>query len=360
MRDFLAAVSQELAQGSDLCLATIIGQEGSAPRSAGSRFFVRPDGGFWGTIGGGNFEAQVIEKARLALAQGRSELMHYRLMGADVADTEMICGGDLDVYLDPVSASNPQTLALYQAAAQAAGGTGRALLATLLVSGDGRGAAGRKLLLRRQQAPLGALALDQGLLASLEKELAAPGSTEPRLWEGPGAGALPAPLLLEPIVSQPVVYLFGGGHVSQKLAPLTVMAGFGLVVADDRPEWANRQRFPQAREVWNRPLETVLKGESLGPEAYIVIVTRGHLYDKEVLAQALRQDAAYVGMIGSKRKRAMIYQALAGEGFSAEQLEKVHSPIGLAIGAETPEEIAISIAAELVAVRAARTGSRRL
>lgn len=349
-----------MAQGNDLCLATIIGQKGSAPRSAGSRFFVRPDGGFWGTIGGGNFEAQVIEKARQALARGRTELMHYRLMGADVADTEMICGGDLDVYLDPVTASDPETLALYQAAAHAANGGGKALLATMLVSGGESVAAGRKLLLRRKQSSLGSLPLDESFLAALEVDLGASAEGGPHLWQGPMAGALPAPLLLEPIASQPVVYIFGGGHVSQKLAPLVAMAGFALVVADDRPEWANRQRFPQAQAIWNRSLETVLEGESLGPEAYIVIVTRGHLYDKEVLAQALRQNAAYVGMIGSKRKRAMIYQALAGEGFATEQLEAVHSPIGLAIGAETPEEIAISIAAELVAVRASRMGSRRL
>ncbi|MCF8041836.1 MAG: XdhC family protein [Desulfarculaceae bacterium] len=360
MRDFLAAVSQELAQGNSLCLATIIGQKGSAPRSAGSRFFVRRGGEFWGTIGGGNFEAQVIEKAGLALDLGRSELMHYRLMGADVADTEMICGGDLDVYLDPVSADDPENLALYQAAAQAAGEGGRALLATMMVTGGGPTASGRKLLLRAGHPALGSLPQADGLLAALGEELGSAGRSVQRLWDGPGAAYLPAPLLLEPIATQPVVYIFGGGHVSQKLAPLAAMAGFGLVVADDRPEWANRLRFPQAREIWNRPLETVLAGESLGPEAYIVIVTRGHLFDKEVLAQSLKQNAAYVGMIGSKRKRAMIYKALSEEGVTTGQLEQVHSPIGLAIGAETPEEIAISIIAELVAVRAARMGSRRL
>ncbi|MCB2190754.1 MAG: XdhC family protein [Deltaproteobacteria bacterium] len=360
MREFLAAVSQELAQGNSLCLATIIGQKGSAPRSAGSRFFVRRGGEFWGTIGGGNFEAQVIDKAAMALERGRSELMHYRLMGADVADTEMICGGDLDVFLDPVSADDPGNLALYQAAAQAAGGGGRALLATLMVDGGEPIAAGRKLLLRFGQPALGSLPLTDGTLTTLDRELDSVGRSPQRLWAGPGAASLPAPLLLEPIATQPVVYIFGGGHVSQKLAPLAAMAGFGLVVADDRLEWANRQRFPQAQEIWNRPLERVLQGENLGPEAYIVIVTRGHLYDKEVLAQALRQNAAYVGMIGSKRKRAMIYKALSEEGFTSGQLDEVHSPIGLAIGAETPEEIAISIVAELVAVRAARAGSRRL
>ncbi|BEQ14397.1 XdhC family aldehyde oxidoreductase maturation factor [Desulfoferula mesophila] len=361
MREFLAAVNNELAQGNSLCLATIIAQKGSAPRSAGSRFFVRGDGSFWGTIGGGNFEAQVIEKAALALRQGRTELMHYRLMGADVADSEMICGGDLDVYLDPVSADDPDNLALYQAAAQSTnGGRGRAMLATLMIDGGSPRAAGRKLLLRHGQPALGSLPVDEDGLASLAAKLGANGSFPQQLWDAPGAASLPAPLLLESIATQPVVYIFGGGHVSQKLAPLAAMAGFGLVVADDRPEWGNRQRFPQAQEIWNRPLEKVLEGESLGPDAYIVIVTRGHLYDKEVLAQSLRQNAAYVGMIGSKRKRAMIYKALSEEGVTSAQLEQVHSPIGLAIGAETPEEIAISIVAELVMVRAARMGSKRL
>ncbi|MBU4603399.1 MAG: XdhC family protein, partial [Proteobacteria bacterium] len=217
MRDFLAAVSQELAQGNSLCLATIIGQKGSAPRSAGSRFFVRQGGEFWGTIGGGNFEAQVIEQAGSVLERGRSELMHYRLMGADVADTEMICGGDLDLFLDPVSADDPETLALYQAAAQAAGDGGRALLATLMIDGGEPKASGRKLLLRPGQPALGSLPLADGLLAALGRELDAAGRSVQRLWDGPGAASLPAPLLLEPIATQPVVYIFGGGHVSQKL-----------------------------------------------------------------------------------------------------------------------------------------------
>ena len=345
-----------MSRGEDLCLGTIIERKGSAPRSRGSSFLVGKDS-FYGTIGGGRFEAEAIDKAREAMSRGRAELMRYRLMGGDVADTEMMCGGNLDLYLEPLWADDAQARAIYQAAAKAAARGGRALLATLLAPGPAKTVAGRKLLLAEGAEPVGSLDLDGELTAALAGHLeeldAAAG---PHLWRGPAAERLPAAVLIEPIISRPVVYIFGAGHVSQKLAPLVTMAGFGLVVADDRPEWANRARFPQADEIWNRPLDQVLEGQELGPEAYIVIVTRGHLFDKEVLAQALRQNAAYVGMIGSRRKRALIYKALAEEGFDQEELAGVHSPIGLDIGAETPEEIAISIIAELVAVRAGRGG----
>jgi len=356
MRKFYLKVYEQLAQGSDLCLATIIGRKGSAPRATGSQFFVSQDG-FFGTIGGGSFEAEVIERARQAMDQGRAELMHYRLMGQDVADTEMICGGDLDLYLEPLLASDSMAQAVYQAAAAVAQEGGRALLATLLAPGPVQSVTGRKVLIQQGATAVGSLELPSKLLGSLAAELGRlSASAGPQLWGGRGQGGLSPGVLLEPIIDRPVVYIFGGGHVSQQLAPLVAMAGFGLVVADDRPEWANFDRFPQAGEIWNDPLDTILDNRELGPGAFIVIITRGHMFDKEVLAQALRQKATYVGMIGSRRKRQLIYQALGDEGFSDAQLEAVHSPIGLDIGAETPEEIAISIAAELVAVRSGKEG----
>ncbi|MEW5911749.1 MAG: XdhC family aldehyde oxidoreductase maturation factor [Thermodesulfobacteriota bacterium] len=359
MLEFLRTVHDELAAGGKLCLATIISQRGSAPRSLGTRFFVRPDGSFWGTIGGGRFEADVIEAARGALAQGQALNLSFRLQGRDAADSEMICGGTMDVYLEPLTAGDPTAAEIFAQAAKVAARGGRALLATWVAPGPVNGTAGRKLLLVQGGASLGSLAGPPDLRGRLDAFLEQARPQEPpRLLDlspSPGAGLV----FLDPILSSPVVYIFGGGHVAQKLAPLVRLAGFRLVVADDRPEWANRERFPQAEQIWNRGLSQVLAGEELGSEAYLVIVTRGHLYDKEVLAQCLRQPAAYVGMIGSRRKRELIYQALLQEGFRQEQLDWVHSPIGLDIGAETPEEIAIAIAAELVAVRARRGGGRR-
>ncbi|MCB2226016.1 MAG: XdhC family protein [Desulfarculaceae bacterium] len=355
MREFLAAVCEHLASGSNLCLATIVEATGSAPRSRGSQFFVY-DSGFYGTIGGGRFEADIIAQARACLSQGRADLAHHRLQGKDVADMEMICGGDVSVYLEPLTAGDQEALAIYRAAASAAARGRRSLLATLVAPGPMDAVGGRKLLLGADGGAVGSLG-DNGLVPALGQELERlSGADGPQLWLSPEVPA--QRLLLEPIIERPTVYIFGGGHVSQKLAPLVSMAGFSLVVADDRPEWANRQRFPQAAEIWNDPLDAVLADHELGSEAYVVIVTRGHLYDKEVLGQALRHKAAYVGMIGSRRKREMIYRALAEEGVSSETLAWVHSPIGLDIGAETPEEIAISIIAELVAVRAGKSAGR--
>lgn len=358
MQEFLSAVHRELAKGQDICLATIISQRGSAPRSLGTRFFVRSDGSFWGTIGGGRFEADVISAARHALAKGRTSILNYCLLGRDAADCEMICGGDLDVYLEPLAGSDGLAKEIYQRAARMASRGGRALLATLVAPGPANGLAGRKLLLVPGRPSVGSLAGAPGLISQLNTFLKGVRPQDPpQLLETPAAPG-PGLVFVDPILSNPVVYIFGGGHVAQQLAPLVTLAGFRLVVADDRPEWGNRERFPQADEIWNRDLSRVLEGEELGPEAYLVIVTRGHLYDKEVLAQCLRQNASYVGMIGSRRKRELIYKALREEGFGQEQLKAVHSPIGLDIGAETPEEIAISIVAELVAARARADGRK--
>jgi xanthine dehydrogenase accessory factor len=227
---------------------------------------------------------------------------------------------------------------------------------TPVLPGPFPGLEGRKLLLVEGREPQGGLDKCPDVLAELRDNLAKtlaigkPGSLTQTLPEG---GTLAC--FLEPLKSRPVVYLFGGGHVALPLAKLVKMVDFSLIVVDDRDEFANAERYPEADEIWVRSFEGVLEGEMLGPEAYIVIVTRGHLYDKDVLAQTLQRETAYVGMIGSRRKRNMVYQALRDEGFTEDQLARVHSPIGLDIAAETPEEIAVSIVAELIAVRAKRS-----
>ena len=158
-------------------------------------------------------------------------------------------------------------------------------------------------------------------------------------------------IFVEPLVQPVVVHLVGAGHVALATAHLASFSGFEVVVMDDRPEFASTDRYPEAREV--RVLDTFARClQDLGPNDYVIIVTRGHLHDREVLAQALRTGAGYIGMIGSRRKRDAIYESLQREGFSETDLGRVHCPIGLAIGADTPEEIGLSIVAELVQVRA--------
>jgi xanthine dehydrogenase accessory factor len=157
-------------------------------------------------------------------------------------------------------------------------------------------------------------------------------------------------IFVEPILPQPLLYLFGGGHVSMALAKVAASAGFGIGVVDDREAFANLQRFPMAQEVFTSYEEAFAKIQP-NASSYLVIVTRGHKEDMRVLAWAVRTAARYVGMIGSKRKVLSVYKALEQEGYRAEEMERVYAPMGLDIGALSPEEIAISIVAELIAVR---------
>jgi len=157
-------------------------------------------------------------------------------------------------------------------------------------------------------------------------------------------------IFVEPILPQPVVYLFGGGHISTAVARAAQAAGFGVGVVDDREAFANAQRFPMAQEIFTSYDEAFEKLKPNG-SSYLVIVTRGHKEDMRVLAWAVRTQARYVGMIGSKRKVLSVYKALENEGYRREEFERVYAPMGLEIGALSTEEIALSIVAELVAVR---------
>jgi xanthine dehydrogenase accessory factor len=157
-------------------------------------------------------------------------------------------------------------------------------------------------------------------------------------------------VFVEPILPQPVVVLFGGGHVSTAVAKAAHAAGFGVVVVDDREAFANTQRFPMAQEIYTG-YEQAFEKLKPNASAYLVIVTRGHKEDMRVLAWAVRTKARYVGMIGSKRKVLSVYKALETEGYRMEEFERVYAPMGLEIGALSPEEIALSIVAELVTVR---------
>src|SRR5689334_19229437 len=157
-------------------------------------------------------------------------------------------------------------------------------------------------------------------------------------------------VFVEPLLPQPMIYLFGGGHVSTAVAKAASAAGFGIVVVDDREMFANKERFPMAQEVYTS-YEDAFEKTSPNKSSYLVIVTRGHKEDMRVLAWAVRTEARYIGMIGSKRKVLSVYKALENDGYKPEEFERVYAPMGLDIGALSPEEIAVSITAELVAVR---------
>jgi len=158
-------------------------------------------------------------------------------------------------------------------------------------------------------------------------------------------------IFVEPILPPASLYVFGAGHVSVNLYRIARSAGFDVTVVDDRESYANRERFPEAKEVIAEDFEQAMARLAPNESSYIVIVTRGHRDDMRVLRWAVQTPARYIGMIGSKRKTITIFRELTEEGIAAELFERVHAPVGLDIGAVTPEEIAVAITAELIAVR---------
>jgi xanthine dehydrogenase accessory factor len=251
--DLFEEIVKMRREGRRGALATIVHTNGSIPSYESSRMLVREDGSIAGTIGGGCVEADVWAAAKEVMQKEAPRKMVFNLNKEASYDNGLICGGTLEVFV-------------------------------------------------------------------------------------------------EPILPQPVVVLFGGGHISTALAKAASSAGFGVSVVDDRETFANAERFPMAQEIFTSYEDAY---EKIQPNAstYIVIVTRGHRDDMRVLAWAVRTDARYVGMIGSKRKVLSVYKALEAEGYGPEEFERVYAPMGLEIGALSPEEIAISIVAELIAVR---------
>ena len=235
-------------------VATIVSVRGSIPSFRTAKMLVRDDGSIVGTIGGGCVEADVWQAAREVMEEEKPRTLTFNLNQNPKYDTGLVCGGTLDIFIEPV---------------------------------------------------------------------------------------LPVPVL----------YLFGAGHVAVNLYKVAHNAGFDVIVVDDRETFANRERFPEAREIHAEDFDQTMAKLAPNESAYIVIVTRGHRDDMRVLRWAVQTPARYVGMIGSKRKVIAIYHELEKEGLPTELFEHVHAPVGLDIGAVTPEEIAVAITAELIALR---------
>ena len=193
---------------------------------------------------------------------------------------------------------------------------------------------------------------DDGLAeACVREEVAAFEAIPESLLKVIKIGSEPVVVFLESICPEPTLFLFGGGHVSFAIAQIAHSVGFRIVVIDDRPMFANKERFPMASETLTLEMETAFDHLVIDDLSYVVAVTRGHQHDKPVIEQAIKTQAAYVGMIGSRRKIALMWREFEAKGIPREKLDAVHAPIGLDIGADTPEEIAVSIVSELIQVR---------
>jgi len=354
MQDIYSEIVKVLERKEKAALATLIARVGSAPRAVGAKYLVKGDGTSFGSIGGGCVEAEVWQEAQGVIEKGQGGVLHFNLTAEQLAEGGLICGGNIDIFVEPL---REEFLRTYQEVLRIKQRGGYAVLATLVaVDGVPPPGEGSKALIRPSGEKIGSLfdgeELEQRILGERESLLK---EEKPKVMvlssERADSSWKKMEVLLEPVLSELTVYLFGAGHVSKELAPLAKKVQFKVVVIDDREMFANRERFPEADEVIVSEFEKCFEGLPIDESSYIVIVTRGHLYDAFVLEQAMRTDARYIGMIGSKKKIRTLYQNLMEKGIPKESLDRVYAPIGIDINSETPEEIAVSIVAQLIKVR---------
>jgi xanthine dehydrogenase accessory factor len=349
MEDIYFKIVRTLEKKEKVVLATLISRVGSAPRAVGAKYLVKGDGTSSGSIGGGCVEAEVWQEAQKIMERGERKILHFELTSEQLAEGGLICGGNVDIFLESL---NEDFLKIYQEAARIRQKGGSAVLATLVsVDGAFPKGEGLKALMKTSGEKLGFLSGGMELEERVSREVKVLLKEKKPTVLVLSSENRKMDVLLEPIFSEPTVYLFGGGHISEQVAPLAKKVHFKVVVIDDREMFANRNRFPEADEVIVSEFEKCFDQLEIDDSSYLVIVTRGHLYDGFVLEQAVKTNAHYIGMIGSKKKIRTLYQVLMEKGIMKKTLDRVYAPIGMDIYSETPEEIAVSIVAELIKVR---------
>jgi xanthine dehydrogenase accessory factor len=346
MENLYLRLDADLTAGRDLVLARIVHLVGSGPRSVGSACIIYADGTFWGTVGGGLIEHRVLASAPGVFESGRTCVLPFRMTGKDLERSEMVCGGVAEVYLEPLEAAHAATCELFSAAAELVRHDRQGALFTRVADGIPARDADLRLLLLPDGRRMGALGTATDDIALVGR---------PELAAGVGGQRVFA----DPVAPEAVLTIFGGGHVATCLAPLAASVGFRVAVVDDRPDFIAPQRFPGIDALYHLPFADAFSRLAITSRSYIAIMTPGHASDLTVLRQAVRSEAAYIGMMASSRKRQMIRDTLLAEGVNPARLDDVYSPIGIAIAAETPAEIAVSIVGELIRVRAARQSKGR-
>jgi xanthine dehydrogenase accessory factor len=319
-------------------LASVAKRRGSLPMSATAKMLVTAGGARIGTVGGGCLEAEIIERAHDVL-QSRVPALSSHSLNAELAgDYGLTCGGTAEMLIEPVFADERLAAVYAEAAALMARGE-RALMATGV-----DWSAGVVKAIASEERSLGS---DDALVRSAFEGFDAM-SELPSLEHG---------VLVEPMSGKPRLVVFGAGHVGARVAEAAAFAGWRVTVADDRADFADAKRLPFAELVVTCDFHDVLGAVPLDAETYVVIATRGHQHDVVLAGQLVPRPLRYLGMLGSRRKVALTEKVLREWGITDEAIGKVHAPVGLAIGADTPEEIAVSVVAEMIAVR--RAGTRR-
>ena len=335
MREFFREILHALEAGRPVELVSVVRASGSTPRGAGAMMAVFPDGRAVGTVGGGSAEFESQKHAAALLEAGGEDLCRFRFIQGEAASLGMVCGGDVEVQFQYLSPADEAVLTVLREMKEACAHSADLWLVRRIEDGrvTAMGTAGRDAV-RHLEAPPGNL-----------PDLLGPRAVYDGQW------------FAVPVVKAGRTYIFGGGHVSQALVPVLAGLDFRPVVYDDRPEFADPALFPGAEQTLCGSFLELSRHVTVTPDDCVVIMTRGHEHDYEVLRKALATPAGYIGLMGSRRKIAMTRQKLEEEGFGPEQFARVSTPIGLSIGAETPAEIAVSVAGQLIAWRAQQRGA---
>ncbi len=330
MREFVREILHALEAGQPVELVSVVRASGSTPRGAGAMMAVFSDGRAAGTVGGGSAEFEAQRYAVELLKTGGEDLRRFRFVQGEAASLGMVCGGDVEVQFQYLSQKNEAAISILREIREACAHSADLWLMRRIQDGrvTAMGTAGRQGTQHLETPP-----------AHLETLLG-----NRAVYDGEWFAV--------PVVKAGRTYIFGGGHVSQALVPVLAAVDFRPVVYDDRKEFADPALFPGAEQVLCGSFLELSEHLTVTPDDYVVVMTRGHQADYEVLTQVLRSGAKYLGCIGSRKKLALCRDKLLSDGFTQEEYARLHAPIGLAIGAETPAEIAVAVAAEMIAVRA--------
>lgn len=340
MKELLNELIRQIESGNDTVMATIVASSGSTPRGTGARMLVGRTGRLCGTVGGGAVEHESEKLALQALREQASRIRDFRLSPNQVADIGMICGGEVTIFLQYIDAGDKKTAAVVRHAIERIEKGESAWLITDTTEGTG--------------GSLGIYSEKEGFFGL---DNPPEGITEMMTGRSRQQTFGDRTYYVEQLFHAGTVYIFGGGHVAQELVPLLSHVGFRCVVLDDREAFVSAALFPDAARTILIDFADPGSTLRITEDDYIAIMTRGHINDTSAQAFALRTSACYIGVMGSAAKRAAVAKKMEEMGFAPSDLERVTSPIGLPIRAETPAEIAVSIAAQLIQKRAER-GSR--
>ena len=316
-------------------MATVVDVSGSTPQKPGARLLVRRDGTLSGTLGGGCVESDVWAEARDLMEHGGGLQLRAFDLNEDLDEDGLVCGGTMHVLLEPLTEADPlwEVVAAHQ-------GQGPVALARLVGGGEGS-----YLLVRPDGSTWGGL-------GGGDVEAVARSKAQELLRGGEGRLAYLAVednrLLVESFTAPPALLICGAGHIGYALARLAGPLGFRVLVVDDRPQFASQERFPDADQVVAAPFPQGVASFSLTAQDAVVVATRGHKHDHVALLAASATPAGYLALVGSRRKAALVSRALREAGVPPERVLRVRCPAGLDIGARTPEEIALSILAEVL------------